>query len=513
MEAKVVADNMPVMLREKRNLSQWVLLYTSVITALGVVIVLFALTDLPEDRLGLILFASLAAVAELSSVELVTSSRSRVSVSSVIAIASILVFGPLVGALTHMISGVMTAVTTTLRSKQPESTRVSLLQRSAFNTGMWVMAAAVAGLVYILAGGTVGSVAQLANVLPLVGAATVEWLANVIILLGVIALQTERHPLDIWRRDLQWTAPISILGGVLGGGALALAYEMFGVLGLAVFFLPVLATSYSFRLYVANTKDYVNRLEEVNRSLDEANLGLLETLGAVIDAYDVYTYGHSTQVAVYAGAIAEKMNLPAEEQSVVVKAALVHDVGKIGVMDSIFSKGGPLTDEECNLVRRHPIIGAEILGRTKGLQELVPVVRHHHERWDGGGYPDGLEGEEIPLGARILALADTLDALCSDRPYRRTRSFKEVMEEIAECSGTQFDPDVVKAFFAVAEERDRDFFKNSAVTVDKVLRKNGVASISKDLRYLKKSMMPGSIGSLMPHRAGGSGIREKLKGE
>jgi putative nucleotidyltransferase with HDIG domain len=235
---------------------------------------------------------------------------------------------------------------------------------------------------------------------------------------------------------------------------------------------------------------YVNKLEELNRSLDEANRGLLETLGAVIDAYDVYTYGHSTQVAVYAEAIAEKMGLTRDEQAAVIKAALVHDIGKIGVVDSIFSKESAPTDEEWNLVQRHPIIGAEIVGRMKGLQELVPLVRHHHERWDGRGYPDGLEGEEIPLGARILALADSLDAMCSDRPYRRTRSFKEVMEEIAECSGTQFDPDVVKAFFAVARENGRDFFKNSAVTVDKVLQKNGGASASNnDLRYLKKSMV------------------------
>jgi putative nucleotidyltransferase with HDIG domain len=234
---------------------------------------------------------------------------------------------------------------------------------------------------------------------------------------------------------------------------------------------------------------YVNKLEELNRSLDEANLGLLETLSAVIDAYDVYTYGHSTQVAVYAEAIAEKMGLTRDEQAAVVKAALVHDVGKIGVMDSIFSKEGLPTDEEWNLVQRHPIIGAEIVRRTKGLQELVPVVRHHHERWDGGGYPDGLEGEEIPLGARILALADALDAMCSDRPYRRTRSFKEVMEEIAKCSGTQFDPEVVKAFFAVAREKERDFFKNSATMVDRAVLVTGKGSASLGPRYLKKSMV------------------------
>jgi putative nucleotidyltransferase with HDIG domain len=498
MEANIAVNNMPGVLGERRNLSQWVPVYTGGIAALGLAIVILALTDLPEDLLGLFFFAAMAAVAQFFDVELFTSSRSRVSVSSIIDIASILVFGPLAGALTTMASGVMTAVTTTLRSEQPGKRRASWLQRSAFNVGMFVTAAAAGGWMYVWLGGTIGTVGLLSNVLPLIGAVTADTVLNAIILIGVIALQTERHALDIWKQDLQWSAPITILGGVIGGGALALAYEMFHTLGLAVFLFPVLATGYAFRVYVANTKGYVNKLEEVNRSLDEANLGLLETLGAVIDAYDIYTYGHSTQVAVYARAIAEKMNLSSEEQSVVVKAALVHDVGKIGVMDTIFSKEGPLTDDECNFVRRHPIIGAEILGRTKGLQELVPVVRHHHERWDGGGYPDGLEGEEIPLGARILALADALDALCSDRPYRRTRSLKEVMEEIIECSGTQFDPNVVKAFFAVEEERDRDFFKNSAVTVDKVLQKNGVASVSKDLRYMKKSMMPETIGWLVP---------------
>jgi putative nucleotidyltransferase with HDIG domain len=490
MEAKIVADNMPSILRDKRGLSQWVPLYTSAITALGIAVVAFALTDLPEDRLGLIIFASMAALAEFSNVELFASSRSHVSVSSIIAIAGMLLFGPFAGALIQMVSGIMSAVTTTVLHKEPLSERVSWVRRSAFNAGMLAIAAAIAGWVYVLAGGTVGRVAQLSNTLPLVGVATADTLANLTILIGVIALQTGRHPREIWKRDFQWSAPISILGGVLGGGALAMAYEWFGLLGLVVFFLPVLATGYSFRLYVANMKGYVNKLEEVNLTLEEANLELLETLGAVIDAYDVYTYGHSTQVAVYAGAIAEKMNLPPEEQAAVVRAALVHDIGKVGIMDSITGKLGVLTDGEYDVMKRHPIIGAEIVGQMRGLQELVPVVRHHHERWDGRGYPDGLEGQEIPLGARILALADTLDAMFSDRPYRRTRSFEEAMGEIVECSGTQFDPDVVKALFAVAEEKDGDFFKNSAATVDRAVRVTGVANVSEGVGYfLKKGMV------------------------
>ena len=328
------------------------------------------------------------------------------------------------------------------------------------------------------------------NILPLVGAATADTLANITILIAVLALQTRRRPLEIWKRDFQWATPIAILGGIVGGGILALAYEMFNVVGVAVFLLPVLATSYSFRLYVGNMKGYVDQLEEVNLTLEKANLELLETLGAVIDAYDVYTYGHSTQVAVYAGAFAEKMNLSPKEQAVVVRAALVHDIGKVGIVDSITAKTGKLTTEEYNAMKRHPVIGEEIVGQMTGLQELVPLVRYHHERWDGRGYPDGLEGEEIPVGARILALADTLDAMLSDRPYRATRSFREVMDEVTRCSGGQFDPDAVVAFVAVAEEKDRAFFKNSAATVDGTVRVTGVANVAQGVRYfLKKSMV------------------------
>jgi putative nucleotidyltransferase with HDIG domain len=332
---------------------------------------------------------------------------------------------------------------------------------------------------------------QVSTILPLVGAATADTVANVAILIGVLVLQTRRHPLEIWKRDFQWASPIAILGGIVGGGALALAYEMFNVVGVAVFFLPVLTTGYAFRLYVDNMKGYVDRLEEVNLTLEESNLELLETLGAVIDAYDVYTYGHSTQVAVYAGAIAEKMNLSPKEQAVVVRAALVHDIGKVGIVDSITAKTGRLTDEEYNVMRRHPAIGAQIVGQMKGLQELTPLVRHHHERWDGGGYPDGLEGAEIPLGARILALADTLDAMFSDRPYRSTRSFREVVEEIVCSSGEQYDSDVVEAFLVLAKEKGRDFFANSAASVDRAVQVARVASTDDGgVRYfLKKSML------------------------
>jgi putative nucleotidyltransferase with HDIG domain len=489
MEQKATVDNLTGVTRRNLGPSRWLPVYTTTISLFGGLIVLVALLRFPEDIVGLALFAGMAALAELANVELPSSSHSRVSVSSVVGIASIMAFGPLAGAFVHVASGLTTLITTTLLSRRPKAGRVSLLRRAAFNIGMYVTASAVAGATYVLLGGSCGNVGQLTNVLPLAAAATVDVLVNLLILIEVITLQTRKTPLEIWKANFQWAAPIAIAGNIFGG-ILALAYEMFEYLGLAVFLLPILATSYSFRLYVSNSKVYVDQLEKVNKNLDDANMGLLETLGAVIDAYDMYTFGHSTQVAVYAGEMATRLGMSSEEHQKIVKAALVHDLGKVSIYDSIIRKKGRLTDEEFNLLKRHPAIGAEIISRMKGLQDIVPMVRHHHERYDGLGYPDGLAGEEIPLGARILCVADSVDAMFSDRPYRPTRSYKEVMSEIAACSGSQFDPRLVEVFFQMAEEMGRGFFKNSAAVVDKAVQIEGVSLLGRMDRHMKKSMIP-----------------------
>ena len=470
--------------------SRWVFLYTTVVTGIGIAIIYLAFRNPPADILGLALFALLSILAELFSVELfVTSRGSRVSVSSVVALASIVAFGPLAGALTHTLAGLITPIPALLKKDNRNGSRASWLQRAAFNTGMWVTAAAYAGAVYFLLGGKTGTITDLASLSALLAAAITDVVINLAILAGILAVQTGRRPYEIWKQEFSWSMPITILVGALGGAALAWAYQLLGILGVVVIFLPVLSTGYSFRLYVFKTKGYTEKLERLNRELDEANLGLLATLGEVIDAYDIYTYGHSTQVAVYADTIGEQLGLSQQEREQLIKAALVHDIGKVGITETIIGKQGPLSDEEYNIIKRHPIIGSEIIGQMKGMQDLVPLVRHHHERWDGKGYPDGLEGEQIPLSARILALADSLDTLCSDRPWRPTRSFKEVLQEILLCSSTQFDPRVVNAFLELAPDKSRDFFKNSAVTVDKFISMNSLGKSSQGRRYLKKSMV------------------------
>ncbi len=209
------------------------------------------------------------------------------------------------------------------------------------------------------------------------------------------------------------------------------------------------------------TDTLINRLQQENHDLRETNLALLESLGAVVDALTPYTLYHSIQVATYGRALAQAMDLPASAQELIFRAGLVHDVGMITLSSAAISKPGPLSDQEMDLLRLHPTVGSEIVGRIQHLRDLAPLIHYHHERFDGAGYPDRLAGSEIPIGARILCLSDGLDAMLTGRPRRPARSLKEVMGEVQRCSGAQFDPLVVHAFFQLAEQKPDGFFASS----------------------------------------------------
>lgn len=178
----------------------------------------------------------------------------------------------------------------------------------------------------------------------------------------------------------------------------------------------------------------------------------LDALIAALDARDRETEGHTRRVVLYALALGEAMGLSEEEKVDLQRGALMHDIGKIGVPDAILLKPGPLTDEEWELMRRHPEYGLRILKDINFFRRAAEVVLAHQERYDGSGYPSGLKGEQIPLGARVFAVADALDAITSDRPYRKAQPYAVAREEIQRCSGTQFDPAVVEAFLTIKEE-------------------------------------------------------------
>jgi putative nucleotidyltransferase with HDIG domain len=199
-------------------------------------------------------------------------------------------------------------------------------------------------------------------------------------------------------------------------------------------------------LYATDLRETFKEERERTQQLTRSYMATVRALSNAVEARDAYTGKHAERVAVYGIEIARAVGLPRPEGAETQFGFLLHDIGKVAMPDAILFKPGALTTEERALMARHPVVGAEIVDGIEFLSEAAKVVRSHHERWDGTGYPDGLTAEEIPLAARVFAVADVLDALTTDRPYRPRLPLAEARAMIVEASGTQFDPMVVKAF-------------------------------------------------------------------
>lgn len=194
-----------------------------------------------------------------------------------------------------------------------------------------------------------------------------------------------------------------------------------------------------------------DQLEESVTQSEAEMVSSIKTLVSVINAKDQYTYGHTERVAQYAILLGEQLGMPVTEIKKLKFGALLHDIGKIEIGISILNKKEKLTDQEFELIKKHPVIGANILRPFKTLKEILPIVLYHHERFDGQGYPQGLKGNSIPLGARILAIADSFDAMTTDRPYKPAMSLEQAREELLRCAGKQFDPELVQEFIKVID--------------------------------------------------------------
>lgn len=190
-------------------------------------------------------------------------------------------------------------------------------------------------------------------------------------------------------------------------------------------------------------------LKDKNEELEAAYLDTIGVLRQTVEAKDTYTRGHSDRVSAYSVLIGEKLGLSDSDLHTLKIGGLFHDIGKIGIPDSILLKEAKLNDEEYSQIKNHPSIGAHILGGVPMFKDIIPIVLHHHERFDGRGYPSQLKGEDIPYFARIAAVADTFDAMTSKRSYREALPLEKVIEEIERCSGTQFDPAIASAFLDI----------------------------------------------------------------
>jgi HD-GYP domain-containing protein (c-di-GMP phosphodiesterase class II) len=198
--------------------------------------------------------------------------------------------------------------------------------------------------------------------------------------------------------------------------------------------------------YAADLREVFKQERARSQELRRSYIATVRALSNAVEARDAYTGKHAERVAAYGMELARCCGLAVEDSPQIEFGFLLHDVGKVAVPDAILFKSSSLTEEEYSLVRRHPLIGSEILRDIDFLGEGKLVVRHHHERWDGQGYPDGLEGDAIPLAARVFAVADALDALTTDRPYRPASSFSVARQEVLRGAGSQFDPVVVAAY-------------------------------------------------------------------
>jgi putative nucleotidyltransferase with HDIG domain len=246
---------------------------------------------------------------------------------------------------------------------------------------------------------------------------------------------------EIWMDNLRWTIPNVAVLWVLGVLMVVLHQSDAGVFGVLLFWLPLQAIRYSFKQYI---------------DLKKAHFETVQTLAAALDAKDPLTRGHSEEVASLAVSIAQHMNMDSSDIEALHYAGLLHDIGKIAIKDSILNKCGDLTEEELNIIKSHSGIGADIVKPVTFLKGISEMIRHHHEWFNGQGYPNGLIGDEIPLGARILCVADAFNAMVSDRVYQKRKSYDEALQQLVSGMGTQFDPDVVKVFInKVLPELDR----------------------------------------------------------
>jgi putative nucleotidyltransferase with HDIG domain len=365
----------------------------------------------------------------------VPSVAARFSVSEMFAFASVLLFGPEAGAVTLAIDSLI------LSGRH----RMTFAQ-TLFNFGNLSLSVWLSGSLFFWAAGT-GPLAfhtapteQL--MLPLALFAGTYFVVNSGLIAIAIGHQNRTAPFRIWRTAFIWAGP-----GYAAGASVALllvgALRELEVTTLALIF-PVVVVSY---LAVRSTFGRLEDAEQHGEQLNGLYLSTIETLATAIDAKDDVTHGHIRRVQGAAVALAKELGISDPLlMKAIEAAALLHDTGKIAVPEHILNKPGKLTEAEYAKMKLHAPIGAEILSAIDFPYPVVPIVRHHHENWDGTGYPDGIKGEAIPIGARILSVVDCYDALTSDRPYRRAMTDAEALEILRERRGTMYDPAIVDAF-------------------------------------------------------------------
>jgi putative nucleotidyltransferase with HDIG domain len=419
--------------------------YLFAVILIGLLVICRSVWELAAQPPGIdwLILAAMTVLAGCFTIKL-PSLPADLSVSETFVFTSVLLFGSAAGTLTV----VLDALVITFWQKAARRTPGRLL----FNAAAPAIAIRTAGdIFFFMSGATPGQFTS-SNlqhvVLPIFGLAVVYFVFNSCLIAAAMATDRGSAAITMWRRNLPAVSINYFVGSCIAMFISAYAAQLnIAVLGIIV---PILLVSYfTFR-------NSMGRLEDANRHVRHINdlyLSTIEALAMAVDAKDQITHGHIRRVQVYATQLAQRLGVTDEQQLRAIEAAaLLHDMGKLAIPEHILNKPGKLTAAEFEKMKRHADIGADLLSSISFPYPVVPIVRHHHENWNGTGYPSGLAGHDIPLGARILSVVDCFDALTSDRPYRPRMSDDDSFAILHERAGRMYDPLVVETFVRVFPE-------------------------------------------------------------
>jgi putative nucleotidyltransferase with HDIG domain len=401
--------------------------YLSLIATAGILYLFFNLP--PAAALGwpLLFFVLLQLGAENLKVSL-PRGQGAVSVGFALDVAMVVLFGPAVAAWVSSFSVAALFVLQRHRTRW---------YRALFNMMQLPLVVGLAGYTYLALGGRAGSIRLPGDLAPLFGSASAYLLLNVLLVTIAVALSQKISFRASYLTNMRWALPNYLALAPLGL-LLAVVYLNMGVLGVLLLTVPLLLARHTFLLYM---------------KMREQHLGTIRALVRAMEAKDRYTRGHSERVAEYSVLIGQELRLREDTLEKLEAVALLHDIGKIGIPETVLNKPGRFTTEEFDVMRSHPATGAEIVKNIQFISSYAEVVRYHHERMDGHGYPNGRAGEEICLATRIVAVADAFDAMTSGRPYHEPKTLSQAVAELERCSGTQFCAEVTVALVRALRRR------------------------------------------------------------
>ena len=408
--------------KTKENISLYAYISALLLFAVMFLAYLFKTYDVGDKTL-LIVFSILCAIAETFLIPM--PKIGALSVSYALTFSAILLTNPLTAA-------IVSAAGVAFRCPYVEGKgRVHILNnpiyKTIFNVSQYIIIAGIGGIVYEIIDKTIDVGFVFFNPVASLFSMFTYIFLNTLLMSLLMSILMEEKLISIWKKNF-YGMLLNIFLVTILGIVISFSYDSYGAGGIVLFFIPLMFARYTFKLYLDMRKNYFDTINVLIRT---------------IEANDPYTSGHSLRVSIYSESIARELALPQSKIDLIKSAALLHDIGKIGIDKNILNKSGKLDKDEFDAIKSHPDIGATIISDLSYLTNICDIIKHHHERNDGKGYPDGISHDKIPLETSILTIADSFDAMTTNRPYRNSLDLDVALSEIKENAGTQFNPDIV----------------------------------------------------------------------